>query len=308
VDFGVLLPTNISGHTGKDVREFSQRAEALGFDSLWVGDHVAIPSGAQSVYPYLGEMAETGFSPAPPPPPDGALRSSGLADPLTALTFAAACTERIKVGTTVLILPMRNPVITAHTVASLDVLSGGRVLLGVGIGWNREEYATLGATFERRGARFDEYLEIMRRLWTLDDATYDGEVYSIGAVNMYPKPVQKPYPQYWFGGNEEPTLQRVVNYDGVWHFGFIGAEQLKPRIERLHEIAEGAGKDPNTFPITGLRIDLMERTSEEARREIKELEAVGVSQVVVGIPFELGDFYRRMEVFSREVIHANRGD
>jgi probable F420-dependent oxidoreductase len=308
MEFGVLLPTNIASHDGQVVREYAERAEGLGFDSLWVGDHVAIPRDAQSTYPYLSEMAGTSSAEVQVgEDEDTEARAGGLPDALGLLHFAAACTRRVKLGTTVLILPMRNPVITAHSVASLDVLSGGRAILGVGVGWNREEFATLNAAFEHRGARTDEYLDIMRRLWTLDDASYDGKYYSVGAVDLYPKPVQKPCPPYWFGGNEEPALRRTVRFDGAWHFGFIGPEQIRPRAARLRELAEAAGKDPASFPITGLRIDLMDRSPKDARAEVKALEEVGVSHVVAGIPLQLADFYRKMDVFSKEVIRDNRG-
>jgi probable F420-dependent oxidoreductase len=308
MEFGLLLPTDTADLDGDAVREYAQTAEGLGFESLWVGDHVAVPRGAQSRYPYVTEMAATAAGPGEAPPTeDTEPRTPALPDPLGLLHFAAACTRRVKLGTTVLILPMRNPVLTAHSVANLDVLSGGRVILGVGVGWNREEFATLNASFEQRGARTDEYLEIVRRLWTLDDATYGGRYYSIGEVNLRPKPVQKPHPPFWFGGNEEPALRRTVRFDGTWHFGFIGSDQIRPRVARLRQLAESAGKDPASFPITGLRIDLMGRTPEDARNEVRALDDVGVSHVVAGMPLQLPAFYRTMEVFAQEVMRASRG-
>ncbi len=298
--YGVFLPINLPTEAGSALREFAQTAEGLGFDSLWTGDHVAIPRDSQSAYPYPLEMAATAIDDAPQQ--GASALPGGIPDPLGLLVFAAACTERVNLGTTVLVLPMRNPVITAQAVATLDVVSDGRAILGVGVGWNREEFQTLNATFERRGARTDDYLEVMRRLWTLDDPTYRGEHYQIGNVKFDPKPVQKPHPPYWFGGNEEPALRRAVRFGGTWHFAFLGPDAVRPRAERLRELTSAAGDDPSTVAVTGLRPDLIERPSREACAEVRALEEIGVSHLVVGVPGELSEFYPKMKRFSTDVI------
>ena len=315
MDFGIHLPIDIAACTGRGLRDFAKRAEELGFDSLWMGDHVAVPRDSKSVYPYPNpgsypyithEMGTSGF-----PEPWAEASSAplgGLPDALGLLQFVAACTERVKVGTTVLILPMRNPVITAQQVATLDVVSDGRVILGVGVGWNREEFQTLNVSFQHRGARTDEYLEIMRRLWTLEDPSYSGKYYEIGNLGFDPKPIQKPHPPYWFGGNEEPALRRTVRFGGAWHFAFLGVEDVKPRAARLRELAAAAGRDPASVAITGLRIDLIERPTKDARAEIEALEALGVSHLVVGATggADLSDFCDKMVAFARDVIRGNQ--
>ena len=314
--FGIHLPLDVAAVTGRGLRDFAQRAEELDFDSLWMGDHVAVPRESMSVYPYPDPgnysksshaMGTSGISePAAKPAPSPL---QGLPDALGLLQYVAACTERVMLGTTVLILPMRNPVITAQQVATLDVVSDGRVILGVGVGWNREEFRTLDAPFDHRGARTDDYLEVMRRLWTLDDPSFSGEYYEIGNLGFDPKPMQKPHPTLWIGGNEEPALRRTVRFGGAWHFAFLGADDVGLRAAKMRELAIAADRDPASIAITGLRVDLIERPTRDARVEVEALEAEGVSHLVVGVPgrTDLHDFYAKMATFAREVIGSNRG-
>jgi len=302
----VFLPIFLPDHAGQALRQFAQTAEGLGFDSLWTGDHVAVPRDAASRYPYAKELVATGF--LTDPEAAAALMPSGLPDALGILQFVAACTERMRLGTSVLILPMRNPVLTAQAVATLDVVSEGRAILGVGVGWNREEFAVLGASFEHRGPRTDDYLEVMRRLWTLDDPSFVGRYYEIGDVAFYPKPIQDPHPPLWFGGNEEPALRRTVRFDGAWHFAYLDADTVRVRARRLGELAVDAGKDPSSFAVTSERLDLLAMPPAEARREIAALEAAGVSHLVVGLPLDLTESLGQMEVFAHEVIRAWRDE
>src|SRR5262249_15010307 len=158
------------------VLEFSRRMEGLGFDSLWVSDHVVIPRGYESRYPY-NASGELGWTELP------------LLEPVATLLVVAGATEGVKLGTTGLVGPMRNPVLLAKELATLDVLSGGRLILGAGVGWLKEEFDALDAPFDHRGARMDEYLEVIRRLWTEDDPSFEGEYYRLGNVACYPKPL-----------------------------------------------------------------------------------------------------------------------
>jgi probable F420-dependent oxidoreductase len=302
VEFGLFLPILLPERAGRAIRDFAQTAEGLGFDSLWTGDHVAVPRDSSSQYPYLKELVATGviedFGTATH------LMPSGLPDALGMLQFAAACTERVRLGTTVLILPMRNPVITAQAFATLDVVSDGRAIVGIGVGWNREEFNTLAAPFDERGPRTDDYLEVMRRLWTLDDPTFTGRHYGLGNVAFYPQPVQKPHPPIWIGGNAEPALRRTVRIDGTWHFAYLDTASVVARVGTLRRLADEAHKNPDSFAVTGERLDLLEMEPKHARAEIRNLERAGVSHLVVGLTFDLAHTYSRMQVFSREVIGA----
>src|SRR5205823_1109354 len=162
--------------------ELAQAAEAAGFESLWTVEHVVVPAGYQSTYPY----AEDGRMPGPENLP--------IPDPLIWLSFVAAVTETIRLGTGILILPQRNPIVVAKEIATLDHLSGGRVELGVGAGWLEEEFDAIGVPFEDRGRRLDEHIEALRALWTGDPATFDGDLVQFGAVHSNPKPDQHPIP------------------------------------------------------------------------------------------------------------------
>jgi probable F420-dependent oxidoreductase len=302
MEFGIFLPIFLPEHAGHAVSRFAQTAEELGFDSLWTGDHVAVPRDSASMYPYGKELLATGV--IPDAETASTMMPSGLPDALGVLQFAAACTERVKLGTTVLILAMRNPVITAQAFATLDVLSDGRAIAGIGVGWNREEFSTLAASFEQRGPRTDDYLEVMRRLWTLDDPSFAGQYYEIGNVAFYPRPIQVPHPPLWIGGNEEPALRRTVRFDGAWHFAYLDSRSIAERVDRLHRLADEAGKDPASFAVTGERLDLLGMDPKIARAEIQVLSKVGVSHLVVGLPLNLDDAPRQLEAFSREVVRA----
>jgi probable F420-dependent oxidoreductase len=304
VEFGLFLPILLPERAGVAICQFAQTAEGLGFDSLWTGDHVAVPRDSASSYPYLKELVATGI--VSDSGTATQIMPSGLPDAIGMLQFTAACTQRVRLGTTVLILPMRNPVITAQAFATLDVISDGRAIVGIGVGWNREEFATLAAPFGNRGARTDDYLEVMRRLWTLEDPTFRGEYYELGNVAFYPQPIQKPHPPIWIGGNEEPALRRTVRVQGTWHFAYLDTPSVAARVETLRRLADEALKDPDSFAVTGERLDLLEMAPKDARTEIRNLERAGVSHLVVGLTFDLSHTYRRMEIFSREVIRAFR--
>ena len=174
--FGVTIDFNDQPVTSPAfLAGFAQAAEENGFDTLWMGDHVVVPQGHGSQYPYGERMP---YEEAPNP------------DPIATLSFIAGKTKTLRLGTSVLILPQRNPVVLAKQVATLDVLSGGRVDLGVGVGWLREEFAAIGVPWERRGRRTDEYIEAMRALWTQPVASYEGELVRFQNVVCDPRPVQ----------------------------------------------------------------------------------------------------------------------
>lgn len=177
----------------------ARTVEQCGFHSVWAGEHVVFLKKFASKYPY----AVGGKPPIPS-------TKIPILDPLAALTFAAAHTKTLRLGTGVYLVPERNPVVTAKQVASLDVLSDGRFDFGVGIGWLAEEFAAVGVPWERRAARTLEYLEAMKLLWTQEEPEFQGEFCDFPEAHLYPKPAQKPYPPILFGGNSTPALRRVA--------------------------------------------------------------------------------------------------
>jgi probable F420-dependent oxidoreductase len=227
------------------ITALARRAEALGYDSIWVTDRLLIPVKTRSAYPY----SPTGAFPLGPDEP--------WLEALTAVTYLATITERIRVGTSVLVIPYRNPIHTAKAVATADYLSGGRVILGAGIGWWREEFAALGVPFEDRAARTLEYLRIIKDIWTKPRLTWAGRFATIAeSGGVSPHPIQRPHVPIWIGGHSEAALERVVAVADGWHpLGLrppvgLHPPELAAKVHRLHALAEAAGRDPATITIS----------------------------------------------------------
>jgi probable F420-dependent oxidoreductase len=191
--FGVWIPNCRHLATPATIRTTAIRAEQLGYESVWVSDHVVVPHANVG---YLGE---------------------GVFDPLMTLGVAAGATSRVRLGTTVLIVPYRNAVVTAKMVSTLDALSGGRVILGIGVGWMAAESAMLGVPFADRGAMTDEYLAAMRELWTSPEPSFTGKYTQFRELKFEPKPAQKPHPPIWVGGDSRAALRRAVEVGAAWH-------------------------------------------------------------------------------------------
>jgi probable F420-dependent oxidoreductase len=204
-------------------------AEERGFHSFWVPEHVVFFREYASRYPY----ATDGRIPGEP---------DGVVEPLTALAFVAAHTERIRLGTGICLVPQRNPVYTAKQVADVDYLSGGRVDFGVGIGWLREEFEALGVPWERRAARTRECIAILKTLWCDDVSSFEGEFYRLPPCLQNPKPAQKPHPPILFGGESDAALGRVAELGQGW-FGYnVALDALPERLKRLDEALARAGR------------------------------------------------------------------
>ena len=223
----------------------AKRAEALGYDSIWVTDRMLIPVQSRSVYPY----SPTGAFPLGPDEP--------WLEPLTAVTYLATITERISVGTSVLVIPYRNPIFTAKALATADYLSGGRVILGAGVGWWREEFAALGVPFEDRAARTVEYLTIMKEIWTRPRVAFEGRFARIAeAGGVRPHPARQPHIPIWIGGHSDAALRRVVAVGDGWHpLGLRPPVALHPpelavKIRQLRDLATAAGRDPAAITIS----------------------------------------------------------
>lgn len=221
-----------AGARRSTIQVVARTAEACGFATLWAGEHVVMVDQPLSRYPYSrdGQIA------VPP--------SADWLDPFVALSFAAAATQRIRVATGVLLLAEHNPVIVAKQAASLDALSDGRLTLGVGVGWSREEFDALGVPFAGRGARTDEYLEAMRVLWREDVASFAGEFVAFSGARVNPKPVHGRRIPIVIGGNSDAALRRVARLgDGWYGFNLAGLDAVRERLVRLRELCEQASRE-----------------------------------------------------------------
>ena len=240
--------------------ELVQAGEAAGFDSAWTVEHTVVPAGYASSYPYSdsGKMA-------------GGVDDFALPDPLIWMAYVASQTTSIKLATGILILPQHNPVIVAKQVASLDYLSGGRVLFGVGVGWLKEEFAALGAPFADRGKRMDEYIEAIRVLWTADKPTYKGEFVNFENAYCRPQPCQKRLPII-IGGHSKAAARRAGRLaDGY----FPAREAPAELIEEARAAARAHGRDPGALEITASMPGDPELLNDYA--------ALGVSRVLVPV-------------------------
>ncbi len=222
-----------------DLAEIARNVEAHGYESLWIAEHPVIPIGMKTPFPFTPDHKL----------PDHYAR---WADPFIALTVAAAVTKKLKLGTGVCLLPERETLITAKMAASLDLVSGGRLLLGVGAGWLREETEAMGAKFGTRWKRTRETVEAMRILWTRREASYEGEIVKFAALRSEPKPVQKMGPPVLLGAHGPKALERVARtYDG-WMPLVASAEELKASVAELRKLAAERGRDPGAIQISPL--------------------------------------------------------
>jgi probable F420-dependent oxidoreductase len=207
-------------------------ADSCGFATLWAGEHVVMVDRSASRYPY----SDDGVIAVP--------AQADWLDPMTALGFAAAASSRIGVATGILLLPEHNPVIVAKQAASLDRLSGGRLTLGVGVGWSREEFAALGVPFQHRAARTAEYVAAMRTLWRDDIASYDGKFVAVDSIRVNPKPVRDRRIPIVVGGNSDPALCRVAAWgDGWYGFNLAGVDAVRERVGMLERLCAESGRD-----------------------------------------------------------------
>ncbi len=235
--------------------------EERGFESLLFPEHTHIPASRRTPYPPGGELPR---------------EYSHLLDPFVACTAAAAATERLKVGTGICLVAQRDPIATAKAVASVDLVSGGRFLFGIGAGWNIEEMEDHGVDPQRRFSRMREHVEAMKALWTQDEATYEGEHVRFEAAWSWPKPVQKPHPPILVGGHGSRVLDRVVRYGDAWYLNRIGDdERLIGRISRLRDAGEAAGRGP--LPTT-LQLAPFEPA------ELRRFEEAGVDRATWFLP------------------------
>jgi probable F420-dependent oxidoreductase len=238
MQFDLWMPTANPMTTPDLLEAVGREAEQRGISTLWVGEHVVLFTEYASAYPYAAD----GRVPAP--------SGSGLLEPMVTLSYLAACTSTVRLGTAMLLLPQRNPVYTAKEVSSLDWLSGGRVDLGIGVGWLKEEFDALNVPWAHRGARTDEYIEVLRTLWCDDTSSFAGETYTLPDCEMFPKPVQQPHPPIHIGGETDAALRRAARVGQGWHTFNRSPAELAQGLARLDPLLQRAGRTRADLRIT----------------------------------------------------------
>jgi probable F420-dependent oxidoreductase len=304
--YGFYLPTRGQTASAEALETLVTRGEALGFSSVVIADHIVFPVTIKSKYPYTVS---------------GAFPGQGDAlEQLALMAFVAGKSRTLRLISSVMILPHRNPVVTAKMLATIDVLSKGRVTVGVGVGWLREEFEALGAqSFDRRGAVSDEYLRIFKALWTQDPASFRGEFYRFDSIRCVPHPVQKPHPPIWIGGHSKAALRRVARLGDGWHpVGANPAAPLRPSemralLDELYRLTEAEKRDPSTLTIsykaplydTGQGVDggaerrPFSGSAQAIADDIATYAGLGVSELIFDFRSEsLSESLERMERFA----------
>jgi probable F420-dependent oxidoreductase len=289
LEIGSHLPVYGPGATRETLVAFARRMEALGYDSLWVSDHVVIPYEIRSRYPYNA----TGDFPLAP--------TTTFLEPLAVMALVAGVTERVKLGTTVLVLPHRHPVLAAKALATIDHLAPGRVILGAGVGWMREEIELLGAPYDRRGAWTDEAIRVMRACWTEDRPAFSGEFFRVPPIGFAPRPPRGAIP-IWIGGHTARALRRVVELGDGWHAAFATPAEMADGVAKLRAECARRGRDVASITLS-VRVGLAARKSaDETVSELKALRDLGVRHVVLETRArDLADMVALHERFSAEV-------
>jgi probable F420-dependent oxidoreductase len=265
-----------------DLKAVAVHAETAGFDSLWFPEHVVFFPTYTSKYPY-SEDGNPGFG-----------KRQGVYDPLFAATVAAGVTERVRVGTAVLILPQRNPVVLAQEVVAVDHASTGRFDLGIGIGWSSEEYAALSVPWAARGMRTDEYLEVMHALWTDQLVSYHGEFVDFSDVIAEPKPIQSPLP-IWVGGGTA-SMRRAARYGTGWYGWNLSADAIAAAMLDLDQACEAVGRDPSKL---GRKIGLpFDGSAHDLHRYLDAAAKESVTEVVLAVGSNAAVLHERIDALA----------
>jgi probable F420-dependent oxidoreductase len=284
MDLGCHLPNQGPLANADALVAFAREAERRDVASLWVSDHVIFPRTATGSYP-------GGRFPHPPDKP--------YLEPVVVLAAAAAVTTRARLGASVFILGHRHPVVMAKMLTSIDALSNGRLICGVGVGWWREELEILGAPFARRGRQADEALRVFKALWTEDNPSFKGEFFAFRDLGFAPKPVQKPHPPIWVGGDSPGAFRRVVALGDGWHATSKTPAELREALGRLRAVAERAGRDMKTITLSlrfGLSDELLAKGPQAAVDVLAEYKRLGLAHVL--LEFRRDDLGRMLEILD----------
>jgi probable F420-dependent oxidoreductase len=284
MEIGCHLPNQGPLATRQAVETFAREAEQRQVASLWVSDHVIFPRTATGSYPG-GRF---------PHPPDKA-----YLEPVITLTAAAMCTTRARLGASVFVLGHRHPIVMAKMLTTIDALSEGRLIVGVGVGWWKEELELLGAPFHARGRQADEMLGLFKALWTQDNPRFDGEFYKVHDIGFAPKPVQKPQPPIWVGGDSPGAFKRVVTYGDGWHATSKTPPQFAEALGRLKTAAAKANRAFETLHLSlrfGLTDDLLGKGPQAVIDLLGEYQRLGLQHVV--LEFRRDDLKRMLEILD----------
>jgi probable F420-dependent oxidoreductase len=297
--FGVFLPVSGRAASRKTLMEAARQAEQLGYDSVWSADRIIIPWEIKTTYPYSKNATFI----VPPDRP--------FFEPLTCLAFLAGCTEKIQLGMSVMVMPYRHPLYWAKIATTIDQLSIGRLLMGVGIGWMNEEFAALGAPFKERGQISDEQLQLLDKLWKDEHINFHGQHYDIDDIAFSPKPFQKPRIPIWVGGEGKLAQRRAGIYGDAWfpYFVRITPNELAKRFDNVRRSAREAGRDPDelTFAcclpieLTAKDVpqeeDYLKGSSAQVADALKKFRDIGV--VHIGLQFMIPHYPERQEQIER---------
>lgn len=310
---GILLPQTGDLATSDNILYIGKEAEKEGFDSVWVFERLLWPVKPQTPY---------GGVPNLPIP----VEYQSVLDPLETLTYLAGNTQRISLGTSIIDILFHNPVILARRFATLDVLSGGRVIAGLGLGWSKDEYDASGIPFSHKGARADEYMQLLKRIWTDDVVEFRGQFYNIPASKIGPKPVQKPHPPILLGAYSPKAFPRIVNYADGWIpiAGSVPLEQQEQAINGLREAARKANKDPSNIRIFVLSYpnvldsssqssssnqprSPMSGTIDQIGSDIDRFKAMGAEHIIFGYAFSpIGRDVKKMIEVTKQLARFAR--
>ena len=307
--FGCTLPNRGELTSAENLKVMAQTAEKNGYDSVWVSDHIVIPTDIAPLYPYSdsGEMPFEGDTP--------------YCEPLTTLAYLAGQTNSVRLGTHVLVLPYRNPVLAAKMVSTLDFLSGGRMILGIGAGWMEEEFEALDSPpFAERGRVTDEYIALFRELWTNPFPEFKGRFAHASGYNFSPRPVQQGGIPIWVGGHSGPAIRRTAKLGDAWlPIGLRGTAGLEPdelgaKIQFLASLAEKAGRDPGSISVcfsTDLGFDYgvegegrrtLSGSNEQIAEDIRRYADVGVDYFLFSYRSgSLNEALESMERFAADI-------
>ena len=312
MEYGFYLPSGGPAAQPDNLAGIARQGDKLGFSCMVMPDHVVQPRTVESQYPYsvTGDIQQAHLT-----------ASDERLEQITTLAYLAGITDHIKLVTSVMIIPYRNPILTAKMLSTLDMLSKGRLILGAGVGWMEEEFELLDTEpFAERGAVTNEYLRAFIELWTNDDPTFEGKYVNFSNITFLPKPVQKPYPPIWIGGQSKPAIRRAAQIGNAWHpVGAIPAAPLEPEelaenLVLLHDYAEKAGRDPSQIQVS-VKAPLYDAnapggtrrrfsgSADEVRQDVQTYADVGVTHLI--FDFRTADPHQtedRMARFSEEVM------
>ena len=305
--FGVFFPVSGRAAGRKTLMEAAQQAEALGYDSVWAADRVVMPWTINTPYPYSKEASFI----VPPDRP--------FFDTLTCLAFLAGCTEKIQLGMSVMVLPYRHPLHWAKIATTIDQLSTGRLIMGVGVGWMEEEFAAMNAPFKERGKVSDEQLTLLKQLWTEEHITFRGKYYTVDDIAFSPKPYQKPRIPIWVGGEGKAAQRRAGRFGDAWfpYFVRIMPKELAARFANVRTEAQNAGRNPNDVDLACcLPIELapqdvpqeqdyLKGSIKQVTDAIRRFLDVGVTHI--GLQFMIPHYPERqqqIERFAKEALPA----